>query len=70
MHRALIFGKRASSVSLSPTEHRNALKMLEQANTHLPKSTVLRCKVRYFTDGAILGRQDFVLSFMDAWQVH
>lgn len=70
MHRALIFGKQASSVSLSPIEHRNALKMLEQANIKLTRSTVLRCQVRYFTDGAILGSQDFVLSFMNAWQVH
>jgi len=30
----------------------------------------MRCQVRYFTDGAILGSQDFVLSFMNAWQVH
>lgn len=61
MHRALIFGKQASSVSLSRIEHRNALKMLEQANIKLIRSTVLRCQVRYFTDGAILGSQDFVL---------
>ena len=35
----------------------------------LPKATVLRCRIRYFSDGAILGSQEFVRSFVDAWQV-
>jgi hypothetical protein len=50
-------------------EHRNALKILEQQDAVLPKSTVLRCRVRYFSDGAILGSQEFVRHFVDVWQV-
>jgi hypothetical protein len=29
----------------------------------------LRCRVRYFTDGAILGSAEFVSGFMSAWQM-
>ena len=53
MHRGLIFGKRASDIEISEMEHRQALKVLEQQDAVLPKATVLRCRVRYFSDGAI-----------------
>ena len=69
MHRSLIFGKRASDAGISEMEHRQALKILEQQDAVLPKATVLRCRIRYFSDGAILGSQEFVRSFVDAWQV-
>jgi hypothetical protein len=69
MHRALIFGQRASDPGISEMEHRQALKILEQQDAVLPKATVLRCRVRYFSDGAILGSQEFVRGFVDAWQV-
>jgi REP element-mobilizing transposase RayT len=68
MHRALIFGKRASDAGLSESEYRKALQILEKEDARLPKSTVLRCRVRYFTDGAILGSQEYVRSFIDVWQ--
>jgi hypothetical protein len=69
MHRALIFGQRACDPGISEMEHRQALKILEQQGDVLPKATVLRCRVRYFSDGAILGSQEFVRGFVDAWQV-
>ena len=69
MHRELIFGKRAGQAGLSAVAREQALKVLEQENALLPKATVLRCRVRYFTDGAILGSQEFVHSFADAWQL-
>ena len=69
MHRGLIFGQRASDAGISEMEHRQALKILEQQDAVLPKATVLRCRVRYFSDGAILGSAEFVRSFVDAWQV-
>ena len=65
----LIFGKRASDAGISEMEHRQALKILEQQDAVLPKATVLRCRVRYFSDGAILGSQEFVRGFVDSWQV-
>jgi putative transposase len=69
MHRGLIFGKRASDAGLSESERQKALQILQNEDTQLPKSTVLRCRVRYFTDGAILGSQAYVRSFIDSWQV-
>ena len=34
----------------------------------LPMCVILRCRVRYFTDGAILGSAEFVRGFTGAWQ--
>jgi REP element-mobilizing transposase RayT len=67
-HRELIFGKRAGQAGLSEKERDKALKVLEEENAILPRSTVLRCRVRYFTDGAILGSEEFVRSLAGRWQ--
>ena len=45
-----------------------AMKVLEKQNGKLPKTVLLRCRVRYFTDGAILGSAEFVRGFTGAWQ--
>ena len=70
-HRMLIFGKGAS-----PWTHRGhvidrqvALKVLETQQGQLTKAVLLRCRVRYFTDGAILGSAEFVRGFTQAWQL-
>ena len=69
MHRELIFGKRAGEAGLSETERKQALQVLEQEGAVLPRATVLRCRVRYFTDGAILGSAEFVRGLANRWQV-
>jgi putative transposase len=48
---------------------KRALKVLGQEDGHLPKAVMLRCRVRYFTDGAILGSAEFVRGFTGAWQM-
>jgi REP element-mobilizing transposase RayT len=68
MYRELIFGKRAAEAGLSERSREKALKVLD-ADGRLPKSAVLRCRVRYFTDGAILGSAEFVRGFTAAWQL-
>ncbi|MFO8027776.1 MAG: transposase [Opitutales bacterium] len=68
-HRELIFGKRAAEAGLAEVSREKALKVLEKESALLPKATVLRCRVRYFTDGAILGSQEFVRGFVGAWQM-
>jgi REP element-mobilizing transposase RayT len=68
MHRELIFGKRAAEAGLSEMKRHQALKVLEGENAVLPRATVLRCRVRYFSDGAILGSAEFVRGFVDTWQ--
>ena len=68
MHREFIFGKRAGEAGLSQADRDKVLKVLEEGNAILPRMTVLRCRVRYFTDGAILGSQEYVRGFVGVWQ--
>jgi REP element-mobilizing transposase RayT len=70
-HRMLVFGQGAS-----PWTHRGkaisreqAVRVLEETDGELSKMTMLHCRVRYFTDGAILGTGEFVRGFMDTWQI-
>jgi hypothetical protein len=67
-HRELMFGKRASEAGLSEMSREKALKVLEQEQGQLSKAAVLRCRVRYFTDGAILGTSEFVRGYTGSWQ--
>jgi REP element-mobilizing transposase RayT len=69
MHRSLMFGRRASEPGLPERSRKQALKVLEEEDGQLPKAAVLRCRVRYFTDGAILGSEEFVRGFVGAWQI-
>jgi REP element-mobilizing transposase RayT len=66
-HRSIIFGKRASEQGLPEVTRTQALMVLE-AGGQLSKPAVLRCRVRYFSDGAILGSQEFVRAFASDWQ--
>lgn len=68
-HRLLIFGKHASEAGLSEMTRQRALKVLDKEDGHLPKAAILRCRVRYFTDGAILGSAEFVRGFTGALQL-
>jgi REP element-mobilizing transposase RayT len=67
-HRLLIFGKHASEPGLSEMSRERALKVLDQENGQLPKAVMLRCRVRYFTDGAILGSAEYVQGFTEVWK--
>ena len=59
-YRVLLFGTgagpREHQGTLSPAEFQNVLR----AGGQLPRATVLRCRVRYFSDGAVLGSRAFV----------
>lgn len=68
-HRMLIFGTRGANRGVSEMTREKFLKDLEKKDVMLPRAAVLRCRVRYFTDGAILGSQNFVRSFVAAWQL-
>jgi hypothetical protein len=50
-------GEKAGKVSISREE---AVRVLEEETGRLPLSVVLRCRVRYFTDGMVLGSKEFV----------
>jgi len=70
VHRMFIFAKGASPWTQSGKviDERKALKVLNEEAGKLPKAVVLRCRVRYFTDGAILGSENFVRGFAQRWQ--
>ncbi|MBC2601126.1 transposase [Puniceicoccus vermicola] len=50
-------GEKAEKKSISREE---AVRVLEEEKGKLPLSVVLRCRVRYFTDGMVLGSPSFV----------
>ena len=59
-YRQLLFGTGAG-----PRAHGGGVSLADfarviKAGGQLPRSTVLRCRLRYFTDGAVLGTQTFV----------
>jgi len=64
-HRELLFAKGADDASIG---REAAVRVLEKEGGRLPKAAVLRCRVRYFTDGAILGSRAFVEDFAETWQ--
>ena len=67
-HRSLIFGKRAAEPGLPEMTRAQALKVLNEEDGQLPRASVLRCRIRYMTDGAILGSEEFVRGFVSSWQ--
>lgn len=68
-HRSLIFGKWLDRVESDPIQRKKVLRQLAKANAPLPRAAVLRCRVRYFSDGAILGSREFVQGHLDAWRL-
>ena len=69
-HRSLIFGKGASPWTCRGKliDRKTAEKVLNEQQGELPMSVVLRCRVRYFTDGAVLGSVEFVRKYAAEWQ--
>jgi REP element-mobilizing transposase RayT len=62
VHRLLLFGKggAACGPGVVSMDRAAAVQVLEREDGVLPRSMVLRCRVRYFTDGVILGSEEFV----------
>jgi hypothetical protein len=70
-HRSLIFGKGATpwAPRVKVISRKKAVKVLEEEDGELSKAAMLRCRVRYFSDGAILGSAEYVRGFTGAWQI-
>ncbi|MGE9291484.1 MAG: transposase, partial [Puniceicoccales bacterium] len=56
-------GEKPGKVSISREE---ALRVLEKEKGRLPLWVVLRCRMRYFSDGMVLGSEDFVRNCLAA----
>jgi len=69
-HRALIFGMGGDPMASKGRvmDRKQVVKVLEKQDGVLPRSAVLRCRIRYFTDGAILGSAEYVRGFTHAVQ--
>jgi REP element-mobilizing transposase RayT len=67
-YRLLLFGKGAAPDAGGQIGTEAALRVLKEERGVLPKSVALRCRMRYFTDGVILGSSEFVRGFRDFWQ--
>jgi REP element-mobilizing transposase RayT len=68
-YRCMLFGKgRSSAHGASQIERKQFVQVMEHERGQLSTSSLLRCRIRYFSEGAVLGSQDFVASHMDAWK--
>jgi len=67
-HRTFIFAKGAEENGGGAIDRKRALNLIEREGGILPKAAALRCRVRYFTDGLILGSAGFVQEFCEDWK--
>ena len=68
-YRSMLFGKGSAPASgAAEIDREQAVRVLEKERGYLPLSTLLRCRIRYFTEGAVLGSQAFVAAHMLTWQ--
>jgi putative transposase len=69
-HREALFGTgtttRQNAQSIGPAAFEKVL----QQKGQLPLATVLRCRIRYFTDAAVLGSQAYVATHLAAYRRH
>lgn len=69
-HRTLIFGNGGDpwEVKGRVIDRKIVAKVIEEQDGVLPRATVLRCRIRYFSEGAILGSAEYVRGFVDMVQ--
>ncbi|MGZ0656872.1 transposase [Coraliomargarita sp. W4R72] len=68
-YRCMLFGKGSSPVLNAATIKReDAVQVLEKEQGALPSAVLLRCRIRYFSEGAVLGSREFVQSHAAAWK--
>ena len=59
-YRMMIFGKGAEPKPHAAEISDAKMKQVMRSGGKLPRAVLLRCRVRYFSDGAILGSKEFV----------
>ena len=67
-YRVVVFGKGQTAVAGWPERSVDAEKAAKVMNSggQVSREEALRCRVRYFTDGAVLGSAEFVLASLEA----
>ena len=67
-YRETLFGRGGASKELGGRIDDAAVQKVIEAKGQLPVHEVLRCRVRYFSDGAVLGGHAFVLKHLGTYQ--
>ncbi len=67
-YRQVLFGTGAGPSEQGGGIAPEELQKVMKAKGKLPLHTVLRCRVRYFTDGAVLGSQAFVAQHLEVYR--
>ncbi|MEN9840327.1 MAG: hypothetical protein RL376_127 [Verrucomicrobiota bacterium] len=70
MYRLTLFGVGAAARPGEGTVSQEQLETVVKNNGRLPKHVVLRCRLRHFTDGAVIGGQTFVAEHLAAYSTH
>jgi REP element-mobilizing transposase RayT len=69
VYRCMLFGKGgAAATGAAEIDRATAVRVLEKENGRLPLTILLRCRVRYFSEGAVLGSQAFVSAHLKNWK--
>lgn len=72
-HRMLLFGKGSlpgKSGKGAAVDAGKARQVLQAEQGELPTSELLRCRLRFFSDGAVIGSGEFVAALVKQWQAH
>lgn len=67
-YRQTLFGKGGAPKENAPRISPEQVKKVMESQRHLPLADVLRCRVRYFSDGAVLGSQAFVQEYLQVYK--
>jgi len=67
-YRQTLFGKGGAVKAHAQSVDAATVKEVMRAKGRLPVTQVLRCRVRYFSDGAVLGSQAFVQEHLQIYQ--
>jgi len=68
-YRCMLFGKGSAPIGGKvQIDRMHAVRVLEEEQGRLPYHILLRCRIRYFSEGAVLGSVEFVQSYMESWQ--
>jgi putative transposase len=70
IYRRMLFATAAEAKEQGASLSAKALATVMQDEGRLPLATVLRCRVRYFSDGAVLGSRAFVERQLAVYRVH
>jgi len=69
-YRQMLFGRGSGPQTKGQAIPTAKFKQVLKTKGELPLTAVLRCRVRYFSDGAVLGSQAFVQKQLHLYQLH